>query len=581
MSETAALGGIRAILLDIEGTTTPIVFVFEVLFPYARRHLRRHLEQHATSPEYEVLFDRLRDDHASDRSAGEPVPPWVDAPPAARLASVASYSEWLMDRDRKSTALKVLQGKIWEEGYARGELVGDVFVDVPGALERWRAQHLQIGIFSSGSVLAQRLLFRHSSAGDLSRFLQWYFDTTIGAKSGQRELSPHRNRDGASTRGHSVRLGRDQRARRGAPRRHAHDAVGQARKRASPGRTRLPGRSHIRRTSLILRSATEPIDDFQRAAAARHKARAKSAILAAPVLPERGTRMKIDRLHRCVPVCVLLTLWVSLTVAGAQAPAVPPAPTLSCAEMETFLKTAKMGPRKGISTGITLPSRAPLDDGKLRHDAAIQTVDVTKTMHQTRRGTELNFRDTWQFNVAGYELAKMLELNMVPPYVERKVSGLPASVSWWVSDAMMERDRFQKKIAPPDREKWFQETHAAKVFHELIANSDSNMTNMLITKDWRVWMIDFSRAFRPAKALQDPKELTKIDRKLLANLRRLSGDELQQRLGRWLHKPEIESVLARRDLIVRLFDNEVATKGEAAVLYDLPRSSEPCGAGLL
>lgn len=88
-----------------------------------------------------------------------------------------------MDRDRKSTALKVLQGKIWEEGYARGELVGDVFADVPGALERWRAQHLQIGIFSSGSALAQQLLFRHSSAGDLTRFLQWYFDTTTGAKT--------------------------------------------------------------------------------------------------------------------------------------------------------------------------------------------------------------------------------------------------------------------------------------------------------------------------------------------------------------------------------------------------------------
>ena len=183
VSERDALEGIRAILLDIEGTTTPIVFVFDVLFPYARRHLRRHLEQHAASPEYDVLFGRLRDDHASDRSAGEPVPPWADAPPAARLASVASYSEWLMDRDRKSTALKVLQGKIWEEGYTGGELVGDVFADVPGALERWRAQHRHIGIFSSGSVLAQQLLFRHSSAGDLTRFLQWYFDTGVGTKT--------------------------------------------------------------------------------------------------------------------------------------------------------------------------------------------------------------------------------------------------------------------------------------------------------------------------------------------------------------------------------------------------------------
>ncbi len=180
---TRAPAGIQAILLDIEGTTTPIAFVYEVLFPYARSQLRRHIEQHANSPEYETLFDGLRDEHAADRTAGEAMPPWIDAPHATRLASVANYCEWQMDRDRKSTALKALQGRIWEEGYGRGELVGEVFADVPGALERWRTQGLQIGIFSSGSVLAQQLLFRHSSAGDLTRFLQWYFDTTTGAKT--------------------------------------------------------------------------------------------------------------------------------------------------------------------------------------------------------------------------------------------------------------------------------------------------------------------------------------------------------------------------------------------------------------
>jgi hypothetical protein len=290
--------------------------------------------------------------------------------------------------------------------------------------------------------------------------------------------------------------------------------------------------------------------------------------------------MRMNRLDLRLPVCLLLALSVSLAVTAAQAPTSPPVPTLRCADMETFLKTAKIGPQRGIPVGVTLPSRAPLDDGKLRHEAAIQTTDISKTTYQTSRGTELNFRDTWQFNVAGYELAKILELNMVPPYVERKVSGVPASVSWWVSDAMMERDRFQKKITAPDPDRWNHEMYAARVFHELIADSDFNMTNILITKDWRLWMIDFSRAFRQTKSIQKPKEMTKMDRKLLANLRGLTMEMLKQTLGRWLNKQEIEGVLARRDLIVRYFDNEVATKGEAAVLYDLPRTSEPCGAGL-
>ena len=126
--------------------------------------------------------------------------------------------------------------------------------------------------------------------------------------------------------------------------------------------------------------------------------------------------------------CILL-----LAVLAAQASPSPVTTTLSCAEMETFLKTAKMGRQRSIPVGVTRPSKAPLDDGKLQHDAAIQTIDETKTSFSTAKGTELNFRDSWQFNVAGYELAKMLELNMVPPYVERVVGGKRASVSWWMA----------------------------------------------------------------------------------------------------------------------------------------------------
>ena len=174
---------IRAVLLDIEGTTTPIPFVYEVLFPYARRHLRRYVEQHATSPGHASLYDRLRDEHAADRAAAEAVPPWIDQPPAARCEAILSYLEWLMDHDRKSTALKSLQGLIWEEGYHRRDLVGEVFADVPAALARWRAQRIDAGIFSSGSVLAQQLLFRHTSAGDLTPLLRWHFDTTTGPKT--------------------------------------------------------------------------------------------------------------------------------------------------------------------------------------------------------------------------------------------------------------------------------------------------------------------------------------------------------------------------------------------------------------
>ena len=275
---------------------------------------------------------------------------------------------------------------------------------------------------------------------------------------------------------------------------------------------------------------------------------------------------------------LVLVCWA--VALGAQETALQPVPALNCDAIETFLKTAKLGRQREIPVGVTVPLRTTLDSGTLRHDAAIQTADIRQASYPTARGTELNFRDSWKFNVAGYELAKLLELNMVPPYVERRVNGGPASLSWWVDDAMMERDRVQKKLTPPDVARWNDEMHAARLFHELIGDYDFNQTNTLITKDWRVWLIDFTRAFRLTRTLQYPNEVTRADRKLLANLRALNRETLLGKLGRWLAKAEIDAVLVRRDVLAGILDRLIASKGEGAVLYDLPRVKESCGTGL-
>jgi len=302
---------------------------------------------------------------------------------------------------------------------------------------------------------------------------------------------------------------------------------------------------------------------------------------------KRGS-MRINRGRPAVFLSVAATLWafqamVTAEVSPArarQATAPASAPPAGCEAIEGFLKRAKVVKKEDLSVGVTIPSRAILADGAFRHDASIQTVDIRKPVYQSGMTTEVNFRDAWQFNVAGYELAKLLKLNMVPPYVERRVGGKDASVSWWINDAMMEKDRYKKKIDPPDSATWNNQMFAARVFHELIADTDFNMTNVLITKDWNVWMIDFSRAFRMTKTIRNPKDLTKIDRTLLANLRTLNADLLREKLGRWLDKLELEGLLARRDLMVQFFEKEIAAKGEGAVLYDFPRTSESCGAGL-
>jgi enolase-phosphatase E1 len=173
MGGSLSYQGIRAVLLDIEGTTTPVDFVHQVLFPYARTNLKVFLEKHPDSAFAEL--ELLRTEYERDRARGLEPPPWEPVGPV-------SYAHWLMDQDRKSTGLKSLQGKIWELGYQAGELRGEVYPDVPVAFERWRKQGMRICIYSSGSVLAQKLLFAHSTAGDLTRFLDAHFDTSTGGK---------------------------------------------------------------------------------------------------------------------------------------------------------------------------------------------------------------------------------------------------------------------------------------------------------------------------------------------------------------------------------------------------------------
>ena len=138
-----------AVLLDIEGTTTPIAFVHDVLFPFARAHLREYLND----PDRTALFESL------------------------------------MDRDVKSPALKEVQGKIWERGYRAGQLKGEIFPDTAPAIRRWRARGVPVAIYSSGSVLAQRLLFSSTPDGDLTPLITGFFDTAVGPKTSAESYS--------------------------------------------------------------------------------------------------------------------------------------------------------------------------------------------------------------------------------------------------------------------------------------------------------------------------------------------------------------------------------------------------------
>jgi enolase-phosphatase E1 len=175
--------GIQTVVLDIEGTTTPVTFVYDVLFPYARRAIPAYVSERIDSPDLRDTLTRLREEWGNDAARGESPPDWRDRDRHERIASAVSYLVWLMDRDRKSPALKTLQGEVWARGYGDGSLRGEVFPDVPKALDRWRSAGIDVAIYSSGSVLAQQLLFRTTSHGDLTRHIAAYFDTGVGPKS--------------------------------------------------------------------------------------------------------------------------------------------------------------------------------------------------------------------------------------------------------------------------------------------------------------------------------------------------------------------------------------------------------------
>ncbi len=170
----------RVLLLDVEGTTTPADFVYRTLFPYARVRMKEFLLHHRDAPDVRADLDALRQQLDMDPEFQSA---WRDDSPDAEVLSAADYAAWLMDCDSKCTPLKSLQARIWQEGYRSGELRGEVFPDVPPAFARWSRQKKAICIFSSGSVLAQQLLFATTSSGDLTPFISSYFDTMTGAKT--------------------------------------------------------------------------------------------------------------------------------------------------------------------------------------------------------------------------------------------------------------------------------------------------------------------------------------------------------------------------------------------------------------
>jgi hypothetical protein len=219
--------------------------------------------------------------------------------------------------------------------------------------------------------------------------------------------------------------------------------------------------------------------------------------------------------------------------------------------------------------GVTNPWRLTLTDGTLTHDASFQAIDEHKTNMTMASGRiEMNFVDSYKYNIAAYALAELIGLDdMLPVYVERKWQSEVGSLSWWLPVKMDDADRVKKKIEAPDTDKWNKQMYRIRVFDELVYDTDPNLTNVLIGEDWTLWRVDFTRAFRTNKDLRGPKNLVKCDHELFEKLKALNADELAEKTKGYLSKDEVKAVMARRDKIVTQFQKLIAEKGESEVLY--------------
>ena len=281
-------------------------------------------------------------------------------------------------------------------------------------------------------------------------------------------------------------------------------------------------------------------------------------------------------LRNCSGGILAVLLLASLafpTATFAQAAATAaPAPELSLEQIKDFLKTARVVRTRGTPKGVTAPKRVTLSNGTLTHDAVFQAIDehqmVANLKGQRGAVTELNFVDSYKYNIAAYNIAGLLDLDhMMPVYVERRWNGQTGSISWFVETMMDEGERLKKKVQPPSPANWNNQMYRQRVFASLVRDTDRNTGNVLITPDWKVMMIDFTRAFRLQTELIYAQDLGKIDRALLAKLETLTLDTVKRAVGDYLTRPEVEAVMKRRDILVAHFKKLIAELGEEKVLY--------------
>ncbi len=256
--------------------------------------------------------------------------------------------------------------------------------------------------------------------------------------------------------------------------------------------------------------------------------------------------------------------------AGAAAGGRPVAGPRTPEAREAFLATAEIVASRKVGKGVTNPWRLTLREGAFVQDAAFQEVDARKEEVRFRSGrSERDFRDFYGYNIAAYRLARLLGYDdLVPASVERVWKGRRGALTWWVEKKWDEDERVKSGVNPPDVAAWERQLYLARAFTALVADSDRNLGNQLVTADFHLWLIDFTRAFRHTMDIKAPALLRRVDRRFYDRLKALRDEDVEA-LSPWLDGPTRKALLARRDALIEHFAVLADQRGDqSAVFYE-------------
>ena len=276
----------------------------------------------------------------------------------------------------------------------------------------------------------------------------------------------------------------------------------------------------------------------------------------------------------------LLAALPATATAQTAGPAIPVPQTPEA--REAFLDTADVVGARQLGKGVTKPWRLTLRDGDVVQDAAFQDVDKSKEEARFRSGrTERDFRDFYGYNIAAYRLARLLGYDdLVPVSIERVWKGRRGALTWWVDKKWDEDERVKEGVQPPDVPAWERQLYLARAFTALVDDSDRNLGNQLVTADFHLWLIDFTRAFRYTMELKTPSLLRRIDRRFYDRLKALRDEDIDAALARWVDPQARKALRARRDAMIEHFAVLADQRGAdtSAVFYESdptpPRSQE-------